>query len=220
MLKNKRLIVCSISGICAVAVIFFVRAQYVLPIAMYHSVMPSAIKGNALIVSTKTFERQMRFLKEKNYSVISLEQAAACISQGKRLPPRAIVLTFDDGYEDNYRYAFPILKKYGLPATVFMIVNDIGKPGKLTLDQMMQMKDSGLITFGSHSLSHPFLESITHEPTLVEEIRGSRDKLEGILNVPVRAFSYPCGRMNENVRRKVIEAGYETAVTTTGEILE
>jgi len=66
MLKNKRLIVCSISGICAVAVIFFVRAQYVLPIAMYHSVMPSAIKGNALIVSTKTFERQMRFLKEKN----------------------------------------------------------------------------------------------------------------------------------------------------------
>jgi len=163
--------------------------------------MPSAIKGNALIVSTKTFERQMRFLKEKNIRLSLLNRRLHVYPRVRGVPPRAIVLTFDDGYEDNYRYAFPILKKYGLPATVFMIVNDIGKPGKLTLDQMMQMKDSGLITFGSHSLSHPFLESITHEPTLVEEIRGSRDKLEGILNVPVRAFSYPCGRMNENVRR-------------------
>lgn len=214
MFNKRKLIVWGSTVVCAAVLVVFVRAQYVLPIAMYHSVKPSVPEGNRLIVSTKAFDRQMAFLKKNNYSVIPLEQAASFIRQGKRLPAKAVVLTFDDGYADNYRYAFPILKKYGLPATVFMIVDDIGKSDKLTMEQIRQMRDSGLITFGSHSLSHPFLECITSPAELVNEILGSKEKLERMLARPVRTFSYPCGRLNDDVRQKVIDAGYEAAVVT------
>jgi peptidoglycan/xylan/chitin deacetylase (PgdA/CDA1 family) len=215
MFKNKKLIIWSgIVLCCVVLVVVVVRKQYVLPIAMYHSVQPVVPKDNRLIVSVKTFSRQMQFLKEKKYTVLSLEQAAALISQGKKLPARAIVLTFDDGYIDNYLYAFPILKKYGIPATVFLIAGDIGKPDKLNLDQIRQMQDSGLITFGSHSMTHPFLECITSAPELVKEIRGSKKTLEGILGRPVMTFSYPCGRLNKDVRQRVIDAGYLAGVVT------
>ncbi|HNQ50977.1 MAG TPA: polysaccharide deacetylase family protein, partial [Candidatus Omnitrophota bacterium] len=104
--------------------------------------------------------------------------------------------------------------KYGLPATIFLIVNDIGKPDKLNWGQIREMRDSGLITFGSHSLSHPFLECITSPPELVNEILGSKNALERSLGRPVRTFSYPCGRLNDDVRQKVIDAGYGAAVVT------
>jgi len=215
MLKNKKLIVWSgIILCCTVFVVVFVRTQYVLPVAMYHSVQPAVPDGNRLIVSAKTFDRQMQFLKKNRYSVLSLEYAAALIEQKKSMPPRAIVLTFDDGNADNYEYAFPVLKKYGLPATIFLVVSDIGKPGKLDMDQVRQMQDSGLISFGSHSVSHPFLECITSDAELVKEINGSKAALEILLGRPVPTFSYPCGRFNADVRQRVVNAGYRAAVVT------
>ncbi|MFA6384383.1 MAG: polysaccharide deacetylase family protein [Candidatus Omnitrophota bacterium] len=218
MLKNKRLISWGSAVVCAavlsVSVAVFIGRQYVLPIAMYHSVQPVVPEGNRLIVSVKTFERQMRFLKENKYAVLPLEQAAFLISQKKRMPSRSIVLTFDDGNLDNYLYAFPVLKKYGLPATIFLVVNDIGKPDKLDLDQIRQMRDSGLISFGSHSMSHPFLECITLDAELIREINGSKTSLESLLGRSVPAFSYPCGRLNRDVRQRVVDAGYRAAVVT------
>jgi peptidoglycan/xylan/chitin deacetylase (PgdA/CDA1 family) len=215
MFKNKKLIVWGIIAVCcAAAVTVFVRRQYVLPVAMYHSVQADAPKGNSLVVSAKAFERQMRFLKDNKYSVISLEQAVDLISRKKRLPARTVVLTFDDGNADNYVYAFPVLKKYGLPATIFLIVNDIGKPDKLDLAQIREMQASGLVTFGSHSMSHPFLECITSDTELIKEISGSKVALEALLGRPVNTFSYPCGRLNADVRQRVVNAGYRAAVVT------
>ncbi|MFA5099399.1 MAG: polysaccharide deacetylase family protein [Candidatus Omnitrophota bacterium] len=215
MFKNKRLIVWG--GIVILGIVLvggFVRKQYVLPIAMYHSVQPVVPEGNRLIVSVKAFDRQMQFLKKNKYTVLSLEQAAVLISGKKKMPPRAIVLTFDDGYADNYEYAFPILKKYGLPATIFLVVNDIGKPDKLNREQIRQMQDSGLISFGSHSMNHPFLECITDNVELVKEINGSKSELESLLGRTVATFSYPCGRLNKDVRQRVVNAGYRSAVAT------
>jgi peptidoglycan/xylan/chitin deacetylase (PgdA/CDA1 family) len=215
MFKNKKLIVWGIIAVCcAAAVTVFVRGQYVLPVAMYHSVQPAASKGNALVVSAKTFDRQMQFLKKNNYTVLSLEQAVDFMSRKKKMPSRTVVLTFDDGNADNYVHAFPILKKYGLPATIFLIVSDIGKPDKLNLDQIRHMQESGLISFGSHSMNHPFLDCITSDAELVKEIRGSKEALEGLLGRPVNTFSYPCGRMNQDVRQRVVNAGYMAAVVT------
>ncbi|HNQ51515.1 MAG TPA: polysaccharide deacetylase family protein, partial [Candidatus Omnitrophota bacterium] len=128
MFKKKKLIIWGGIGIGAAILVIFIRAQYVLPIAMYHSVKPVVPEGNRLIVSVDAFDRQMRFVKKNNYTVLPLHDAAALIKEGRELPRKALVLTFDDGYEDNYLYAYPILKKYGLPATIFLIVNDIGKP--------------------------------------------------------------------------------------------
>jgi len=214
MFKKKKLIIWGGIGIGAAILVIFIRAQYVLPVAMYHSVQPSVPEGNRLIVSVEAFDRQMRFVKMNDYTVLPLHEAAAMIDEGRKLPRKALVLTFDDGYEDNYLYAYPILKKYGLPATIFLIVNDIGTPDKLNWDQIREMQDSGLITFGSHSLSHPFLECITSPPELVNEILGSKNALERSLGRPVRTFSYPCGRLNDDVRQKVIDAGYGAAVVT------
>ena len=213
--KTNRLIAfggIAIIGIAAVVV--FISSQYMLPIVMYHSVQSSVPHGSLLIVSTKSFQRQMKFLKENKYNVLPLEQAVALIAQRKKIPPRAVALTFDDGDLDNYTYVFPVLKKYGLPATIFLVVNDIGKPDKLNWDQIREMQDSGLITFGSHSMSHPFLDRITSDPELIKEISGSKQILEASLARPVPMFAYPSGRMSKQARQKVIDAGYKAAVAT------
>ena len=81
-------------------------------------------------------------------------------------------------------------------------------------DQIKEMQDSGLILFGSHSMSHPFLDCIASPPVLIKEISGSKQMLEASLGRPVLTFAYPSGRMNKLVRRKVIDAGYKIAVTT------
>ena len=215
MFKHKKLIVWGSAIVCsAVIITFFVSGQYMLPIAMYHSVRPSVPAGNVLTVSVRVFDRQMRFLKNNNYAVMPLDQAVALIAQRKKVPARAVVLTFDDGEEDNYLYAFPILKKYGLPATIFLVVGDIGKPDKLKWEQIRQMQDSGLITFGSHSMSHPFLDSVSPAPDLEKEIRGSKAVLESMLGKPITMFAYPLGRFNKDVRQRVIDAGYRVAVGT------
>jgi len=215
MFRQKRLI-----GILGVVVLVlavawgFIRQQYLLPIAMYHSVAPSVPEGNRLIVSVKTFERQMEFLKEHKYNVISLEEAGELIGNKKKIPARTLVITFDDGYKDNYTYAFPVLRKYNLPATIFIIVNEVGRPDRLSWDQIKEMRDSGLVTFGSHTLSHPFLECVEDDQKLLEETEGSRRILQEKLGIPVNTFSYPCGRLNARVRECAINAGYKAAVAT------
>jgi peptidoglycan/xylan/chitin deacetylase (PgdA/CDA1 family) len=221
MHKNKKLILWSGIIVCilsmGVIVIIQISSHYVAPIIMYHSVRPVVERKDLLAVSVKTFERQMRFLKSAHYSVVALEQMAAAVSQKKNLPGRVIAITFDDGNADNFTYAFPILKKYGLAATIFLIVDDIGKPDKLSWDQIRQMQGSGLITFGSHTISHPFLDCISSDSELIKEISGSKEKLEAGLGRSVACFAYPCGRLNSLARKYVIDAGYKAgAVTNPG----
>lgn len=214
MFRRKRIVWSlgiSIAFICAAC--WYVSGYYMLPIAMYHSVAPSVPAENRLVVSARTFERQMQFLRDHRYNVLTLEQAASAIRE-KNIPPRAIVLTFDDGNEDNYIYAFPVLKKYSFPATVFLIVSEIGKPGRLNWGQIKEMQASGLISFGSHTMTHPFLETISSDETLAMEISRSRQLLEQELGRPVRTFSYPCGRFTERVKSFVQDAGYSSAVVT------
>jgi len=91
---------------------------------------------------------------------------AALIEQKNTIPTRTISITFDDGYRDNYTYAFPILKKYGLPATVFIIVNEVGRLDRLSWDEIKEMQDSGIITFGSHTLGPEPLIKISSKAEL------------------------------------------------------
>jgi peptidoglycan/xylan/chitin deacetylase (PgdA/CDA1 family) len=215
MFRQKRLIgILSIIALVFAVAAGFIRQQYLLPIAMYHSVAPAVPKGDVLTVSVKAFDRQMEFLKKHKYNVITLEEAGELIKNKKKVPARAIVLTLDDGYKDNYTYAFPVLKKYNLPATIFIVVNEVGKPGWLSWDQIKEMRDSGLITFGSHTLTHPFLECVKDDQRLLDEIEGSRKILQEKLGRPVNTFAYPCGRFNARVREYAINAGYKDAVVT------
>jgi peptidoglycan/xylan/chitin deacetylase (PgdA/CDA1 family) len=215
MFKRKKLaFVLGLVAVLSLCGAGFMRGQYVLPIAMYHSVAPVVPEGNRLIVSVKTFERQMAFLKKNGYNAVTLDEAARMINEKNRIPARTIVLTFDDGNRDNYTYAFPILKKYRIPATIFIIVSKVGEPDKLNWEQIKEMRDSGLVVFGSHSLNHPFLENIEDGEILKKEIKDSKNILEENLKKEVSTFSYPCGRLNSRVRQEVVSAGYKAAVVT------
>lgn len=215
MPKRKRLVV--FIGIIVFSVFLltnFIRQQYVVPIIMYHSVSPDAKLENRLSVSVETFDRQMRFLDRYRYNVVPLEILPDLIKRGKRLPPKSIALTFDDGYKDNYTYAFPILKRYKILATVFVIFNEAGKADRLNWEEIKEMQGSGLITFGSHALGPEPLINIKSEEELKKQIFDSKIKLEEKLTERVTLFSYPEGRFNEHIRQLVIDAGYKSAVAT------
>lgn len=217
MSKRKALITLfSVIILLSGCLVNFIQGKYVAPIAMYHSVNPAALAENRLAVSAQTFARQMRFLKSQHYNVLPLESLAALIKERKKIPPKTIAITFDDGYKDNYIYAFPILKKYNLPATIFIILSEVGRPqdDRLSWDEIKTMQDSGIITFGSHTLTHPLLPSVNSESELKKEIFDSKRILEEKLGRKVNAFSYPAGRFNARIRQLVMAAGYELAVTT------
>ena len=217
-MSRRRTLIAVFGAIFISALLFagFIRQQYVAPILMYHSVNPNALPGNRLAVSVNTFERQMRFLKTHHYKVVPLEAIAGLIKDRKKTPPKTVALTFDDGYKDNYTYAFTILKKYNLPATIFIIVNEVGRPqsDRLSWDEIKAMQDTGLINFGSHTLTHKYLEEIKAEGELIKEVFDSKRILEARLGRKVNAFSYPSGRFTAAMRQMVIDAGYKLAVAT------
>ncbi len=193
-----------------------IKSRYAAPILMYHYVHRGADLQDKLTVTPETFERQMRFLKEHRYNVVPLETLAAIVKEKKELPPRAVAITIDDGHRDNYDYIYPILKKYNLPATVFVIVDEIGRPqnDRLSWDQIKKMQDSGLVAFGSHALGPQPLVNIRSEEELKKQIFGSRRMLEAKLGKEIKIFSYPEGFFNAKIKKMVMDAGYLAAVAT------
>jgi peptidoglycan/xylan/chitin deacetylase (PgdA/CDA1 family) len=223
MLKHKKLIISILSIVFVTSGLWLgvVRQKYVVPILMYHSVNPEAVKKNRLAVSAESFRKQMRFLKNHHYNVLPLEKLAALIKEKKKLPPKAIAITFDDGYQDNYAFAFPILKEYNLPATIFIIIDEVGrinKEGKrdrLSWDEIGIMRDSGIITFGSHAISPEPLINIKSDNELKRQIFDSKKILERKLAARVNIFCYPGGRFNDKIRKLVIDTGYKVAIVTS-----
>jgi peptidoglycan/xylan/chitin deacetylase (PgdA/CDA1 family) len=215
---SKRPLIIIILSIFAVLILGlnFVSRHYSTPILMYHSVKKQVPAGSKLVVSVKAFERQMRFLKSHHYNVVPLGIVAALIKEKKKIPARTVVITFDDGRKDNYTYAFPVLKKYHLPATIFVIINIIGGPqgDMLSWDEIKTMRDSGLIYFGSHTLDHKDLKNIKSEQEIKRQIFDSKKILEKKLGIPIDAFSYPTGGFTPQIKQFVKEAGYKLAVAT------
>lgn len=214
MSKRKALI--TLSGVIILLSVFsvnFIQGKYVLPIVMYHSVNPvTRPEIRLLIVSPETFQRQIRFLKSHHYNVLPLKSVATLIKERKKIPSKTIAITFDDGYKDNYIYAFPILKKYHLPATIFIITNEVGRSDRLSWDEIKEMQDSGMITFGSHTLGPEPLINIKSQEDLKKQIFDSKKILEEKLNSRIDAFSYPEGRFNDKIKQLVADAGYKLAV--------
>lgn len=198
-----------------IAVVF---SHYTVPILMYHYINDEEPSRSRLGVSPATFERQMRFLRERKYNVIPLEELADLIRNKREIPPKTAAITFDDGYLDNYTQAFPVLKKYNLPATFFVVINRIGKhlgnDDYMSWAQIKDLSESGLITIGSHSMNHPNLSEIESEQEMESEILESKNILEERLGRKVNLFSYPFGGINHLARSIVISSGYQAAVGT------
>lgn len=190
----------------------FLKTAYVIPVLMYHAVDQND-KITKLSVSPKGFERQMKFLHDNKYNVVPLDRVVAYLHNKERVPPRTVAVTFDDGFYNNYQYAYPVLKKYNIPATIFVIVGQIGQPGYLEWSQIKEMSDSGLITIGSHTISHKWLPTMGTKD-LRNELSVSRAILEKGLGKKVETLCYPIGAHNERVEREAAAAGYACAAAT------
>lgn len=190
---------------------FWIKEKYVVPVLMYHNIDENAPLSK-LSVSPQSFKRQMGFLKRHNYNVVSLEELADLMAKG-RIPYKTIAVTFDDGYENNYTNAFPVLKELGLEATIFISPALIGEEGYSTWEQIIDMRESGLVAIGSHSMTHAYLPDLPQQK-LDMEIFDSKRSIESHIRKDVSAFSYPAGGFNDYVRERVIKAGYKIAVAT------
>ena len=192
------------------------RAGYHPPILMYHSVaflFEAPLQG-AVRIRPSIFAKQMQYLKDHHYNVVDLDLLFQWILEGKELPPKTIALTLDDGYLDNYVNAYPILKLYGFPATVFLITRNIGRDPKfITWDQAREMEKNG-IRFGNHTATHPHLSSISFEIAR-QEILEAKETLSKELQSPSQIFCYPFGGYTMQIQRLVSECGYEGAVATS-----
>jgi peptidoglycan/xylan/chitin deacetylase (PgdA/CDA1 family) len=159
----------------------------------------------------------MDFIARHHYRVIPLEKLIMALSQGKAIPRETLAITFDDGTADIYQNAFPILKQYGFPATIFMISDYIGKyVGKeyyLSSEQLKEMQGYG-IDIGSHTKTHSYLPDIVDEQRLWNEIFESKKELENKMGREISLFSYPVGGYNTKVIDFIKRAGYIGACTT------
>lgn len=169
-------------------------------ILMYHRISAPQ-NGNAhLCVSPFNFERHLQYLS-KNFNLISLDELSNYIE--KRMYPKrdSVLLTFDDGWEDNYTNAFPLLKKYKAPALIFLVSGFIGKEEMLKSNQIREMANSWIkfgsgIVFGAHSRTHSRLSWLNPEE-IKREILDSKAEVEAIVNTQVVSFAYPYGLQDD-----------------------
>ncbi len=187
------------------------RLSYQLPILGYHRVGP--YKGDHVpTVSGEAFERQLSFLARRRYCVLSLEELVTLLDGGRSLPRRSVVITFDDGYEETHSVAWPLLKRFGFTATVFVTPGEVGWPGFVSWDQVSEMAHDG-ITIGSHTMHHSYLP-LVKDDQLPEELISSKQVIEERVGRPVSFISYPVGGFTSQVQAIVKQAGYLAACTT------
>ena len=174
------------------------------PILMYHYIRDYQNEadplGEGLSVAPETFAKQLDTLISAGFQATSLTKLAS-----GQLPPKPLILTFDDGYLDAYTSAFPLLQERGLTATFFVVKNFIGKPGYMNEGQIVALKAAGM-EIGGHSLTHRNLASAPYEKA-IDEIAGS---LRGHDNV----FCYPAGKYSNETLDIVSGLGVRAAVTT------
>ncbi len=188
------------------------------PILMYHYVdeepPPAGPYAADLTVKTEDFEAQMEYLFTNDYCTISFADVYLAMAGLKELPPKPVVLTFDDGGEDNYKVAFPMLKKFGFTATFFVITGpaDRGKEGQMTWDQLREMAAAGM-SVQSHTVSHPDLRGVSRA-RLETEMVESRQAIAVAIGEPSYVLCYPAGAYNTKVIEAVRAAGYVMAVAT------
>ena len=195
-----------------------------IPILAYHRVVESSSEAgrNGIYVTRENFDWQMGYLKKKGFVTLTFRDYANLTEEQKKYE-KYIFLTFDDGYEDNYRVAFPILRKYGFKATIFLVADkqtnewdraESSEPEVrlLSKGEILEMKKYG-IEFGSHSLTHPDLTKVELEAAN-KEILESKKKIEEVVQEEVLTFAYPYGKLNQKLKEIVKESGYKFGIAT------
>ncbi|NTV28547.1 MAG: polysaccharide deacetylase family protein [Candidatus Omnitrophica bacterium] len=189
----------------------WIPSQYVVPVLMYHSV--AAQYDEPLNnVRPESFVRQMDFIKRHGYQVISTSELVAGLRAGKKFALNTVVITFDDGLDNNYTFAYPVLKERSFSATMFIPSDEVGRAGRVTWLQVKDMAAHGIV-IGSHTRTETYVPDVESQ-ALWEEIAGSKRILETELGRPVDFIAYPVGGFTEKAESLAHSAGYLAAFTT------
>lgn len=204
-------------------------------ILMYHMISPHLPKNrskfNRLRVTPKTFEKQLQWIHKNHWQTMTMAELAEC----QNIPSKTVVLTFDDGYADNYIHAFPLLKRYNMKATIYIVTerfnkdwatdkdtkissNELNNEAMLSHEMVKEMLDSGLIDIGSHTIHHVNLPSLSSEQK-EEEIANSKTIIEQHYSITCKSFAYPFGFYDEDSLALVKKHGYSSAVTTVPKLI-
>jgi peptidoglycan/xylan/chitin deacetylase (PgdA/CDA1 family)/glycosyltransferase involved in cell wall biosynthesis len=193
-----------------------------IPVLMYHRITETAASASShgIWVTAEQFSNQLHSLRQRGFETITFGDYDRFLQGQGSLPQKPVVLTFDDGYEDNYTIARPILREFGCRAVFFVVTDkkrrrnfwDSGEPEAklLSSTQLRELNRSGM-EIGSHTVTHPRLPQ-TAEKIVRRELRESKDSLEQILESEVISFAYPYGALQPAIKSLVEEAGYKFAV--------
>lgn len=213
----KKFLICIAIIIAAISAFFIyadIESASVVPVLMYHSFNPND-EANSLYVLPSVFQKQMKFLARHNYNVVAPDKVIAYMKKEEKMPSKTVAITADDGFHNFYKYAYPVLKQYNLKATIFVVTDKIGRPGRLGWKELREMSDSGLITIGSHTKTHSWLPAVSvDEKWLYNEIVLSKSVLENGLGKKVDYLCYPNGGFNDAIKEAAAQAGYKGAFTT------
>ncbi|KAA8671988.1 polysaccharide deacetylase family protein [Clostridium sp. HV4-5-A1G] len=182
-----------------------------IPVLYYHSI--DYEKGNELRIPKEKFREEMKFLRDNGYTTLTMNEFYNFLAYNKPIPKKSVVITLDDGYEDNYENAFPILKEFGFKATIFIITGAIdNEKNILTSSQLREMEHYG-IDIESHTVNHDKLDKLTYNEQL-STLKNSKNFLEKLLGKRVNYIAYPYGEWNGDTVKAVKAAGYKLAFTT------
>lgn len=193
------------------------RQTVQIPILMYHYIEhvkdPRDTIRQKLNIYPETLDAQLKTMTSAGYTFLYASEVADILDGKKPMPSKPIVLTFDDGYRDFYTDAFPILLKYKVKSTAYIISGFLNQPNYMTSEQLGLVAGSGYVEIGAHTMHHIDLQ---HASALKasEEIIGSKKELEALLHIPIVSFAYPGGRFNPTTVTIVSQAGFTNAVST------
>jgi len=214
MKRIVALVLVIVLSLTATFTVFAETSDTKVPFLLYHSV-PDRINEDddiLLHIEKDMFYEHMLALKNAGYTGITLDEYYNYAENGAPLPPKPIVICFDDGYENNYTNAWPILKELGIKATIFVIVSRVGdhevKYPHFTWEEALEMEKSGIIDIQSHSYTHPSFAEISYSQT-IREMRLSKYILEKNMGKTCDYMAYPYGHINENSELVGKLAGYK-----------
>jgi peptidoglycan/xylan/chitin deacetylase (PgdA/CDA1 family) len=190
----------------------------VVPVLCYHDFAKTC--KSSLCVPEDIFEQQMKYLKENNYRVITLGELMGFLEFKQAIPKRSVVITIDDGYRSTYDIVFPIMKKYGFRATLFIYTAFVGaSKNAVKWDQLREMKEYGF-EIGSHTISHADLTKVmpaegddSFAQRIMKELKGSKDLIDAKLGQDTAVIAFPYGKFNKAVLDLTAKAGYKIGVS-------